>query len=64
MTIGKLILSDIVNDDTRIIIRCDDFRVITSGNWDEDNILNCSHIEVESFTWEKENVIYIDIVVE
>lgn len=62
MTIRSLLINDIINDDTKIIIRNDDnFRVIAYGNWYEDNIVNYNHREIESFTWEKENIVYIDI---
>lgn len=62
MTIGNLFMNDIINDDTTVIIRDDNFHVITSGNWYEDNILNYLNKEIEGFTWEKENIVYIDIV--
>lgn len=62
MTIRNLFVSGIVNDDTTVIIRDDNFHVTTSGNWYEDNILNYQDMEMEGFTWEKENIIYIDIV--
>lgn len=62
MTIRNLYVSGIVNDNTTVIIRDDDFHVITSGNWFEDNILNYQDREMEGFTWEKEDVIYIDIL--
>lgn len=62
MTVKNLILNAIINDSTRIIIRQDvNFHVITSGNWYEDNVLNYLNKEIESFTWEKENIVYIDI---
>lgn len=64
MTLENLIMiGNIIDDSTRIIIRCEDsFHVITSGNWYEDNVLNYLNKEIEGFTWEKENVIYIDVV--
>lgn len=52
----------IVNDCTEIIIRDNEsFCVITSGKWFERNILNYGSKEIEGFTWEKENIVYIDI---
>jgi hypothetical protein len=64
MTVGNLIeKNSIIDDNTTIIIRCDtNFHVITSGNWYEDNILNYLNKEIEGFTWEKENIVYIDII--
>lgn len=63
MTLGNLIANSIVDNSTEIIIRCEDsFHVIASGKRHEDNILNYIDTEIEGFTWEKENIIYIDII--
>lgn len=52
----------IINDYTTVIIRDDDFHMIASGKWFESSILDYMNKEIEGFTWEKGNTVYIDIV--
>lgn len=60
MTIEKIILM-LAGDSTVLYIRNQDFGLITSGNWYQDNVLEYVHHEVESFTWQDDDKIYIDV---
>ena len=40
MTIGKLYEMKLINDHTEVIVRDSEFRVLTQGNWYQDNILD------------------------
>ena len=51
----------LIDDNTMIYIREGLFRVISKGNWYQDNILKYENREVESFTWEDDNKLYIDL---
>lgn len=62
MTLEKLLLeSCLVNDQTKIIIRSDLFAVIAQGEWFTDRILEYMDKPINSFTWEKENKLYVDL---
>lgn len=60
MTVSKIIESDFVKDDTEIFIRRD-FDIRAHGNWYQDNVLNYHEHEVESFTWQDDKKVYIDV---
>lgn len=51
----------LIDDNTMIYIRNDLFRIISKGNWYQDDILKYENREVESFTWEDDNKLYIDL---
>lgn len=51
----------LIDDNTMIYIRKGFFQVVSKGNWYQDNILKYENREVESFTWEDDNKIYIDL---
>lgn len=62
MTLEKLMLdAGLINDHTEIWIRDSEFQVLTHGNWYQDNVLDYAHCEIESFTWQNDNHIYIDV---
>lgn len=62
MTLEKLMLdAGLINDHTEIWIRDSEFQVLTHGNWYQDNVLDYAHCEIESFTWQNDNHIYIDL---
>lgn len=62
MTIGKIFIDlNLINDKTELWIRDSDMCVLAHGNWYHDNILEYTHCEVESFTWQNDNKIYIDV---
>ncbi|MCM1441688.1 MAG: hypothetical protein NC131_21135 [Roseburia sp.] len=66
MTVEELIMNEIIDDKTMIIIRRD-FSAIATGNWFQDDILDYEKEEVESFIWEKHvffNIIQIDLAPE
>ena len=62
MTIGKLYEMKLINDHTEVIVRDSEFRVLTQGNWYQDNILDYNNHELESFTWQDNNKIFIDLM--
>lgn len=52
----------LVKDDTEIFIRQGDgFHVLAYGNWFQDHILDFMHHELETFTWQDDNKLYIDV---
>lgn len=62
MKIGKIYEVGFIKDDTEIFIRQGEgFNVFAQGNWYEDKILDYADMEVESFTWQDDNKVYIDI---
>lgn len=62
MTIEKLLIdTELINDNTDTWIRDTDMRVLAHGNWYQDDFLAYIHCEIESFTWQDDNKIYIDI---
>lgn len=60
MTVEKIILM-LAGDNTILYIRNQNFELITSGNWYQNNVLNYMYHEVESFTWQDDEKIYIDL---
>lgn len=63
MTIEKIFIDlELINDKTEIWILNSDMRVLAHGNWYQDDILEYTHCEVESFTWQNDNKIYIDVL--
>lgn len=61
MTLEKLFEMTLINDDTEIFIRDNDFNVLAHGNWYQDNVLDFLDAKIESFTWQDDDKIYIDI---
>ena len=62
MTIEKLYIdTKLINDSTEIWIRDSNMHILAHGNWYQDNILEYTHCEVESFTWQDDNKVFIDI---
>lgn len=62
MTLEKISLTtELIEDDTIIYVRDKDMRVIAFGNWYQDNILDHMQDEIEFFTWQDDNKIYIDL---
>lgn len=51
----------LIGDNTEVFIRNKSFHVLAHGNWYQDNILEYVHREVESFTWQDDEKIYIDL---
>lgn len=62
MTIKQILEMGLIKDDTEVWIRQGDgFHVLAHGNWYQDNVLEHMNREVESFTWQDDNKIYIDV---
>ena len=61
MTLEKLYKMNLINDNTELVIRNKDFNVLAHGNWYQDNILDFLDYIIESFTWQDDNKIYIDV---
>ena len=59
MTIEKLYEISLINDNTELFIRDNDFNVLAHGNWYQDNVLDFLDAKIESFTWQYDNKIYI-----
>lgn len=62
MTLEKIYEMGLIKDDTEIFVRQgDSFQVLAHGNWYQDNVLEYLKREVESFTWQDDNKIYVDV---
>lgn len=63
MTVEKIIIElGIIKDSTEVFIRHGEgFHVLAHGNWYQDNVLEYVNREVESFTWQDDDKIYIDV---
>lgn len=61
MKVKEIFESGLINDNTEIFIRDAEFNILAHGNWYNDNILYYEEYETESFTWQDDNKIYIDI---
>lgn len=60
MTLEKLYDMGLVKDDTKIYVRDNEYNLIASGNWYQDNVLDHMQDELEAFTWQDDRKIYID----
>lgn len=62
MTLEKIYEMGLIKDNTEIFVRQGEgLHVLAHGNWYQDNILNYMRHEVESFTWQDDDKIYIDV---
>lgn len=61
MKVREIFEMDFINDFTEIFIRDIDFYVLAHGNWYQDDILKYTENDVDSFTWQNDNKIYIDV---
>ena len=62
MTLEKIYEMGLIKDNTEIFIRQGEgSHVLAHGNWYQDDILDYMHHEVESFTWQDDNKLYIDV---
>ncbi len=62
MVIRDFLFSGLINDETEIIVRDDDFHVVAHGNWYQDNVLDYMHCIVDAFTCQGDNKIYFDLI--
>ena len=64
MTVKTINEMGLIDDNTEIVIReGEGFGTLARGNWYQDDILAYSGYEVESFIWQDDNRIYIDVKV-
>ncbi len=61
MTLSRILEKDLINDNTEVFIRDQDCHVLAHGSWYQDNVLNYVNRGVESFTWQDDNKIFIDV---
>lgn len=61
MNLSKIIELGLVNDGTEIWCRDRDMHVLAHGNWYQDNVLEYRHREIESFTWQDDDELFIDL---
>lgn len=61
MTLEKILFMGLIGDNTEVFIRDTDFHVLAHGNWYQDNVMEYAHHEVESFTWQDDEKIYLDL---
>lgn len=64
MTLENLLInhSKLINDKTIVHIRNEEnFSLLTSGNWYQDNILKYRNIEISAFTWQDNDEFYVDL---
>ncbi len=61
MLIKEIVESGLLNDDTEVWICDSERRVLAHGNWYQDNILDFHDRKIESFTWQDDNKVYIDV---
>lgn len=61
MTLARMLEKDLINDSTEVFIRDTDCHVLARGNWFQDNVLDYMNRAVESFTWQDDNKVFIDV---
>lgn len=61
MKINDILEMGFIDDRTEIFIRDTGFHVLAHGNWYQDNILDHQEKKVESFIWQDDNKVYIDV---
>ena len=61
MTLEKIYEMGLINDNTEVFIRDSEFHVLSHGNWYQDEVLEYTDYEIESFTCQDDDKIYIDL---
>lgn len=61
MTVERIIMNRLIDENTEIYIRSNTFKVLTHGKWYNDNVLRYLDSRVESFSLKDDNNLYIDI---
>lgn len=61
MTLNKIFVLGLINDNTKIVVRDSEFQVLSCGNWYQNNILDFLNRDLESFTWDDDNSLYVDV---
>lgn len=61
MTLEKIFDAELIKGDTEIYIRDKGMNLIAQGRWFQDNVLDHIEDEIECFTWQDDNKLYIDV---
>ncbi len=61
MAVSYILELGVVDNDTEVFIRDTNCNVLAHGNWYQDVIQDFSDRDVESFTWQDDNKVYIDV---
>ena len=61
MTLDLILKMGLIKNNTEIIIRDKDSHVVAQGNWYQDDILDYAYADIESFTWQDDNKLFIDL---
>lgn len=61
MRVEDVINLDLCTDETIIVIRDENCDCLACGNWFEDRVLKYLTSEIDSFTWQSDNKLYIDL---
>lgn len=61
MTLSKIIEMELIANSTEVFVRNNEMQVIAHGNWFQDNVLTHMYDEVECFTWQGDNKVYVDL---
>lgn len=61
MAVEYFLELELVENDTEVFIRDTNCNVLAHGNWYQDVIQDFSDRDVESFTWQDDNKVYIDV---
>lgn len=61
MALDLILKMGLIKSDTEIIIRDKDFHVVAQGNWYQYCILGYAYADIESFTWQDDNKLFIDL---
>lgn len=61
MTIEKLVDMKVINNTTEVYVRNMEFGLIVKGNWFQDNVLEHIKREIDTYTWQDDNKVYIDL---
>lgn len=62
MTLSKIFDMGLIQQDTQVWVRDSELHLLTHGNWYQDNVLEYMNRELESFTWQNDENIYIDVM--
>ncbi len=60
-TLRKIFDSGLANDNTNVRIRDSSLHVVVYGNWYQDCILKYLDDKVESFTWQDNENLYVNV---
>lgn len=61
MTVGMILENTFIEADTQVYIRDKDMKVVAEGNWYLDCIQEHVTEDAESFTWQDDDKVFIDL---